>query len=163
MVLRTAPSAPRKVHCCVLWAQSLWLQEYWHFPCFESVSITGSMGTRWLFAVTYMYWEHGAHVGIERVRDCGLCAFGGRGSLAAPYVPAEEMFSVLLGCPGEERRKPSMPSTSPLSLVCLSQGGGWPQASCGEEGGKTAVACYTAVPDCGGKKSRENQLDRSLC
>lgn len=44
-----------------------------------------------------------------------------------------------------------MPCTSPLSLVCPSQGEVCPQASCGEGSGKMPLAHCTAVPVCGGK------------
>lgn len=45
----------------------------------------------------------------------------GLGSWAAPRVPAVELALVVLVCPWQERKKPSVPHISPLSLVFPSQ------------------------------------------
>lgn len=86
-------------------------------------------------------------------RDCGgvLHPFGGRAwQLGCSICPCcGAVFSV---CPWQERRTPSMPCTSPLSLVCPSQGEVCPQPSCGEGSGKMPLAHCTAVPVCGGKR-----------
>lgn len=52
----------------------------------------------------------------------------------------------------QERRKLTMASISPLSLVCPSQREVCPQPSCGQGSGKMSLARCTAVPVCGGKK-----------
>lgn len=78
---------------------------------------------------------------------------GGRTcSWAAPCVPVRDLSLVVPVCPWQERRKPSMPCTSPLSLVCPSQREACPQPSCGKGSGKVSLAHCTAIPVCGGKR-----------